>query len=135
MTPANAITAGVHHVGLTVSDLEAVKLFFIEALGFEQVGERPAYPAAFVSDGSFMITLWQAEDPANATRFDRRRNIGLHHLALRVSGGDSLDALHDRLAARKDVTVEFAPEHLGDTPTRHMMCRIPSDIRVEFIVA
>ncbi len=28
-----------------------------------------------------MITLGQAEDPGSATPFDRRRNLGLHHLA------------------------------------------------------
>jgi hypothetical protein len=48
-------------------------------------------------------------------------------------GGRGLDALHARLAARKDVEIEFAPEALGSGPTRHMMTRIPGNIRVEFI--
>lgn len=135
MTPANAITRGAHHIGLTVPDLDAAKTFFIEALNFEHVGEKPAYPAAFVSDGNLMITLWQAEDPASAVPFDRRRNIGLHHLALRVPGSEALDALHHRLTARGDVSLEFAPEQLGDSAVRHMMCRIPGNIRLEFIAA
>ncbi len=84
MTASSARTAGVHHVGLNVPDLAAARAFFTEALHFRQVGERPEYPAVFVSDGEVMVTLWQAEDPASATPFDRRRNIGLHHLALRV---------------------------------------------------
>lgn len=128
-------TAGVHHVGLTVPDLDAARTFFTEALGFEPVGGKADYPAAFVSDGAVMITLWQAEDPANAAPFDRRRNVGLHHLALRVPDTDALDALHSTLAARRDVSMEFAPEQLGDTPLRHMMCCIPGNIRVEFITA
>jgi len=78
-----------------------------------------------------MITLWRAKDPANANPFDRHHGIGLHHLALQVSG--SLDALHERLAGRDDVVVEFAPEPLGGGPARHMMCAIPGGIRVEFI--
>lgn len=130
-----AKTHGTHHVGLTVPDLDAAKIFFIDGLGFEQVGENPAYPAVFVSDGRVMITLWQVEDPANAVAFDRRRNIGLHHLALSVADAASLDALHGELSARRDVAMEFAPEPLGDTPLRHMICRGLGGIRLEFIAA
>ena len=101
-------------------------------LGFEKVGEVPDYPAAFVSDGAVMITLWQAERGEAATPFDRRANLGLHHLALTV-GSAGLDALHERLAARKDVEIEFPPEPLGGGATRHLMARIPGRIRVEFI--
>lgn len=126
-------THGVHHVGLTVADLATAKGFFLETLGFRQVGEVPGYPAAFVSDGTTMITLWQAEDPATATPFDRRRHLGLHHLALRVENGEALEALHQRLKATSGVTMEFAPEPLGGGPTRHMMCSMPGGIRLEFI--
>lgn len=128
-----AKTQGAHHVGLSVPDLDATTAFFLDALGYEQVGGSPAYPAAFVSDGTVMITLWQIDNPADAVAFDRRRNIGLHHLALRVADHDALQALHGELAARGDVKLEFPPEPLGDTPLRHMMCRIPGDIRIEFI--
>lgn len=135
MTDHTAVTKGAHHVGLTVPDVEAARAFFIEALGYQQVGGAPEYPAVFVSDGVVLITLWQAEDPSNAVAFDRRRNIGLHHLALRVAGDDALDALHERLAARPDVRMEFAPEQLGDLTVRHMICGIPGNIRLEFIAA
>ena len=125
-------TAGAHHVGLTIPDLTAAVDFFRDGLGFDVVGEVPEYPAAFLSDGAVMITLWQAENGEDATSFDRRRNLGLHHLALTVRPG-ALDDLHKRLAAREDVRVEFAPESLGGGPTRHMMTRIVGGIRVEFI--
>lgn len=132
MSETNAITRGTHHVGLTVPDLAAAQSFFTDALGFSVVGEMPDYPAVFVTDGTTMITLWQAADPATATPFDRRRNLGLHHIAFRV--GD-VDGLHRDLAARDDVSIEFAPEGLGDSGIRHMMCRIPGNLRVEFIAA
>jgi catechol 2,3-dioxygenase-like lactoylglutathione lyase family enzyme len=133
MTAANERwTAGAHHVGLTVPDLQAALGFFTEGLGYEQVGEVPDYPAAFVSDGATMVTLWQAESRDAAQPFDRRRHLGLHHLAIRVADG-GLDALHARLAARDDVEIEFAPEALGGGATRHMMTRIPGGLRVEFI--
>lgn len=130
MTTPTPRTAGVHHAGLTVPDLPAARAFFEEALGFACVGEVPDYPACFVSDGQVMITLWQAAEPASATPFDRRGNIGLHHLAL---AAPELDALHAVLTERDDVEIEFAPEPLGNGPTRHMMCAIPGGIRVEFI--
>ena len=130
-----AITRGAHHIGLTVPDLPKARGFFVDTLGFSQVGEVPDYPAVFLTDGTIMITLWQAENPASAVPFDRRNVIGLHHLALNVAGAYALDALHDKLKASDGVDVEFAPEPLGGGPTRHMMCAIPGGIRVEFIAA
>ena len=124
------VTRGVHHAGLTVPDLPATQAFFIEGLGFELVGEKPDYPAVFLSDGTTMITLWQAENPTAATAFDRRGNIGLHHLAFAVA---DLGAVQQRLADWPDVVIEFEPESLGGGPTHHMMCAIPGGIRVEFI--
>jgi len=129
----NAITQGVHHVGVTVPDLAETRVFFMDTLGFTQVGEVPDYPAVFLTDGTIMITLWQAADPASAVPFDRKNVIGLHHLALQVGGNGSLDDVHTRLQATENVTVEFAPESLGGGPTKHMMCTIPGGIRVEFI--
>ncbi len=60
MTSPAARTQGIHHAGLTVPDLAATRTFFEEVLGFEARGEKPDYPAVFLSDGSVMITLWQA---------------------------------------------------------------------------
>lgn len=127
------VTQGAHHIGLTVPNIEATGSFFRDVLGFNQVGEKPDYPAVFLSDGTIMITLWQVADPSNAASFDRRNVIGLHHLALKVKGREALDTLHADLAAHDDVEVEFAPEPLGGGPTTHMMCAIPGGVRVEFI--
>ena len=129
-----AVTNGVHHIGLTVPNLEKTQTFFLETLGFEQVGEVPDYPAVFLSDGSIMLTLWQATDPASAVPFDRKNVIGLHHLAFSV-GTDTLDVLYERLNGTTDVSIEFAPEPLGELPVRHMMCNVPGGIRVEFLAS
>jgi catechol 2,3-dioxygenase-like lactoylglutathione lyase family enzyme len=133
MSASTPATRGVHHVGLTVPDLAAARGFFVDTLGFAQVGERPDYPAVFVSDGTVMITLWQAVDPERAVAFDRKNVIGLHHLALLVESQQALDALHARLAASAGVHIEFAPEPLRGGPVRHMMCAIPGGVRIEFI--
>lgn len=133
MTRTIPTTSGVHHVGLTVPRLDDARRFFEEALGFETIGGVADYPSAFLSDGTVMLTLWQAADPERAVAFDRRNNVGLHHLSLAVHPDRDLDGLYRALAARADVQIEFAPEALGDGPTRHMMCAIPGDLRLELI--
>lgn len=128
-----AITQGVHHIGLTVPDLGKTAAFFTQTLGFEQVGEKPDYPAIFVSDGTVMITLWQAADPATAVAFDRKNVVGLHHMALKVESPEALQALHGKLKNTDGVEIEFAPEPLRDGPVQHMMTTIPGGVRIEFI--
>ncbi len=132
MTRFHPLTQGLHHLGLTVPDVSGTAAFFIEHLNFRVVGERPDYPAVFVSDGTIMLTLWQASDPSSAIAFDRRRNIGLHHFALKVADTDALEDLYLHFSQLDCVTIEFAPEALGKLPARHMMCRIPGGLRVEF---
>ncbi|MFK8184446.1 MAG: VOC family protein [Phormidesmis sp.] len=128
-----AITQGAHHIGLTVPSIAATRDFFVNVLEFNQVGEVPDYPAYFVSDGTVLITLWQATEPASATPFDRKNNIGLHHFALKVDGLATLNALHDTLTKTEGVMIEFAPEPIGSGPTQHMIFSIPGGIRMELV--
>lgn len=128
-----ATTKGVHHIGLTVPDLMTTRNFFVDTLGFKQVGEIPDYPAVFISDGTVMLTLWRANHPEQATTFDRKNIIGLHHFALKVENLATLKALHQTLIDTPNVEIEFAPEPLGKGSTHQMMCYIPGGIRMEFI--
>ena len=127
------VTHGVHHIGLTVPDLDASNSFFKNTLDYEQIGEVPDYPAVFLTDGTTMLTLWQAENPDSAVAFDRKNVIGLHHFALGLENHAALDSLYEKLKTADDVTIEFAPEPLGAGQVRHMMTKIPGGIRVEFI--
>lgn len=131
MTPA---TSGVDHVGLAVKDLKASAAFFIDVLHFEKLGEKPDYPAVFVTDGHVKITLWQVAHPQEAAAFNREQNVGLHHLAFKLESFDQLNTLYEKLKTIENVFVEFAPEFLGGGPSRHMMIYEPSGIRIEFIV-
>lgn len=129
----STLTHGVHHVGLAVPDLDGAVRFFIEALGWEIVGGRPDYPAVFVSDGSVTVTLWRVADPENAIAFDRRANIGLHHLALAVRDESTLTTVYERVRHHPGVETEFAAEpNRPGSSTRHFICAMPGGIRVEF---
>jgi len=124
---------GIDHVGLTVTDLAASERFFVGELGFEKVGGDAEYPSVFLSNGAILVTLWRANEPDLAVPFDRKQNVGLHHLAFAVASFSALDALHTRLQHAAGVRIEFAPELLGGGPARHMMIREPSGNRLEFI--
>jgi|GEM_PF-170022 len=126
------VTRGLNHLGLTVRDLEASVAFFVDVLGWRVVGGYPDYPSQFVTDGHIFVTLWQANDPQAAVAFDRKNNIGLHHLALTVVSLEALHELHSRMLTAPGVEIEFAPELNGDGPTVHMMIAEPSGNRIEF---
>ncbi|KKC25689.1 VOC family protein [Sphingomonas sp. SRS2] len=127
------LTRGVHHIGLTVPDLDQARAFFCGLLGFDEVGGVPAYPAIFVSDGAILITLWRAADPPTARAFDRRANIGLHHLSLAVADDAALDALWARASIYPEVVIDAAPGPIRQgSATRHFLLFIPGGIRIEF---
>ncbi|MEP2988172.1 MAG: VOC family protein [Parasphingorhabdus sp.] len=129
-----SLTTGVHHVGLSLSDIEAAKEFFTVGLGYEHVGSVPDYPAHFVSDGSTLITLWQVGDPSTAHSFDRKNNVGLHHLAIGVADEGALSEVYNRVSKWPSAEIEFDPCPIREgSATRHFMCSIPGGARVEFV--
>jgi catechol 2,3-dioxygenase-like lactoylglutathione lyase family enzyme len=125
-------TFGVDHIGLSIRDLESTRKFFCDCLGWRVVGERSDYPAVFLSDGYGIVTPWQVESPSKAIAFDRRANVGLHHLALAVVDRAGLDALHRRVSSWPGVIVEFGPQMSGSGPKIHFILREPSGVRIEF---
>ena len=129
----DALTHGVHHVGLAVRDLDEATSFFCGTLGFKEVGRNDVYPAVFVSDGGVTLTIWRVSDPQNAVAFNRKTNIGLHHLALAVADQVALATVYERVRSHPGVVVEFAPEPvLAGSTTHHFICAIPGGIRIEF---
>ena len=131
-TDIRPLTTGFNHLGLSVLYLDKSTRFFTETLGWKLSGEDPDYPASFLTDGEMFLTLWQVSDPATAIKFDRKNNVGLHHLAISVPGFDELDALYEKVRQVEGVVIEFAPELAYGGPTKHMMIREPSGNRLEF---
>jgi catechol 2,3-dioxygenase-like lactoylglutathione lyase family enzyme len=128
-----AITKGINHLGLAVLNLEQTAKFFVDGLGWSESGRDPTYPRTAVSDGHVRLTLWQVDHSKPIVAFDRRRNVGLHHLALEVRSEADLNSIAERLSAYAGATIEFGPELVGGGPRKHMMCYEPGGLRVEFI--
>ncbi len=128
------VTEGINHLGLAVKDLDRSVAFFTGTLGWRTAGGDPDYPAVFVTDGNAFVTLWQVTDPATVVEFNRKNNVGLHHLAFTVKSLKALHELHQKFLAVEGVRIEFAPEFMGQGPTTHMMIREPSGNRLEFVV-
>ncbi len=128
-----AVTNGLNHLGLAVHDLKQTTSFFVDLLGWTESGYDESYPRTSVTDGVVRLTLWQVDLSLNNEAFDRRKNIGLHHLALEVGSEQQLNQICMALKQRSEVEIEFEPELVGGGPRKHMMCYEPGGIRIEFI--
>ena len=128
-----AHTNGINHTGLTVRDLAQTTAFFVDVLGWNVTAQDPAYPRNTVTDGSARLTLWQADLTGGIAAFDRRRNVGLHHIAFTVESEARLMALADTVAAYPGCEVEFMPEFMGTGPRKHMIFAEPGGLRVELV--
>ncbi len=126
-------TQGINHLGLAVKNLDESKRFFTEILGWEESGYDGSYPRTAVSDGAARLTLWQIDHSLPIEEFNRRKNIGLHHLALEVSSEAMLNEIYQKVSNYPGATIDFSPELVGSGPRKHMMCNEPGGIRIEFI--
>jgi len=101
---------GIHHLGLTVRDVDASAAWYQEVLGFRLAGEFDAPGGArrkvfLRHDGlNARLGLTQHRD-ARQDAFDETR-AGLDHLAFAVSSRAELDAWAARLA---DAAVAHSP--------------------------
>ena len=122
---------GIHHLGLSVSNLVESCSFFCDLLGWKQTRKLDDYPAIFVSNGITTFTLWQTKK--DSISFSRTNNVGLHHVALQLDSQQEMASLYRALEEADSVVIEFSPEPLRGGPAQHMMCIEPSGIRIEFI--
>jgi glyoxylase I family protein len=81
----------VHHVRLTVADVQRAYEFYTGLLGFQMAMELP--PGVLLSNGHVVLGLFPAPDASRALsgdRFDENR-VGLDHLSFSVGSRDDLD--------------------------------------------
>jgi catechol 2,3-dioxygenase-like lactoylglutathione lyase family enzyme len=120
-----------HHLGLTSRDIEKTVAFFVDNFGFEKIGGKPEYPSIFIRKGEVMLTVWQVHD--KDALFDRRKQLGLHHVAFEISQDENLDKLYENLRSKPGVEIEFAPVARSAGTLRHMRLFEPGGCRLEFV--
>lgn len=88
----NRINVGsVHHLRLTVADVERARSFYTGVLGFDVLMELP--PGVLLHNGQFLLGLGLApHDGADSSgdRFDENR-VGLDHLSFGVESRQDLE--------------------------------------------
>ena len=126
-------TKGINHLGLSVKNLDQTVLFFVDCLGWEELGRDDSYPRSAVSDGTVRLTLWEVDHNLSINEFHFRKNVGLHHFALEVDSEQSLNEIAESVKNYPGVNIEFMPELLGTGPRKHMIFNEPGGIRIEFI--
>ena len=85
-------TGGVHHLTLTVTNVDRACTFYTKLLGFQPIAEFG--PRVLLSNGSFILALGPAPEPQRAIRddcFDENR-VGLDHISLSVGSRADLEA-------------------------------------------
>lgn len=119
----------LHHLSVTVTDLDGAADFYRRVLGLDEVGTRqgPTWRKAILAADGFLLSLTAHDTTAAGDRFDEAR-VGLDHLAIGCDRRDDLDAwlAHvDGLGIeRSDVT---------QAPHAHLFtCRDPDGTPVEF---
>jgi glyoxylase I family protein len=84
-------TEAVHHLRLTVTNVDRSREFYTDILGFKVVKELPS--VVMLSNGSVMVALGTSPHPDRAItgdRFDENR-VGLDHLSFSVSSRNELE--------------------------------------------
>jgi glyoxylase I family protein len=99
--------SGIHHVGLTVRDVDVSAAWYEEVLGFRRAGEFTAPDGAcrkvFLRHDGLQARLGLTQHRhGSQDAFDESR-AGLDHLSFTVTDREDLDAWAARLAAAKVV--------------------------------
>jgi glyoxylase I family protein len=125
--------AAIHHVGITVTDIERSLPWYSELFGLAKLMEEP-HPdgTGYVivlgkPDWSMCIGL-HAHPTSDRERFSEART-GLDHVSFLVSGRAELDAWQSRLS---ELGVEHSPVNDQDSYSA-LVFRDPDNIQLEFI--
>src|ERR671911_2014432 len=132
--PMPIATGPVHHLRLTVSDVERSQAFYTEVLGFQHVMDLPS--GVFLSNGAVGLGIGPSPDPSRAPRDDRfdEARIGLDHLSLAVASRDELERARQLLDEREVPHGEITD--LGDAFGLYILAfRDPDNIQLELTAA
>ena len=127
---------GIHHVGLTVSDVEASEDWYRRVLGLERVFVEDhhggsGYTVVVNRPGTALHLGLDHHETHEGERFAEHRT-GLDHLAVHVADRDELDAWAAHLEA---LGVAYSPitDRSEPFPYATLVFRDPDNIQLELI--
>jgi catechol 2,3-dioxygenase-like lactoylglutathione lyase family enzyme len=146
VTDTFSATARLTHLGLCVADLERSLRFYIDGMGFEEIGrmftdepdsgkilevDGAAVELVYLTRDGFRIELIDFRSPGVETTEPRRpvNRVGLTHLAFRV---DDLDAWCERIRGAGGTVLDHTASRFA-TGNRGIMVVDPDGTRVELI--
>jgi glyoxylase I family protein len=106
--------SAIHHITLTVSDVQRSQAFYEALLGFQKIADYGL--RAVMAKGNVMLVLGPPPEPAQAVAGDRfnPNRIGLDHLSFTVESREALEQAKQLLEERgvehkyiKDLGAEF----------------------------
>ena len=125
---------GVHHLGLTVSDVERSAGWYEDVLGFRRVGAlgdgTTERRKVFLRHPGLAVRLGLVEHDASSGRPFDETEAGLDHLAFAVPSHDALARWAERL---RDLGVAFSPiaASLSIPGAAVLVFRDPDNIQLE----
>jgi glyoxylase I family protein len=103
----------IHHLGLTVRDVDASAAWYVDVLDFQRVGEFEAADGArrkvFLRHDGLSARLGLTQHRGGGPDVFDETRVGLDHLAFAVADRAELDAWATRLAAAGVVHSAVAP--------------------------
>lgn len=127
---------GIHHIGLTVADIEASEVWYTRVLGLTRAFIEPHHKGTGQAvvlhrPGSPLFLGLDKHDANQREPFDECRT-GLDHLAIHVADRADLDAWVDHLD-RQGVQHDGITECTEPFPCAVLVLRDPDNIQLELI--
>lgn len=127
--------SGFHHLGLTVTDLQASERWYCDVLGFEVhaeiEGERFQRTRLRHPDAGITITLTR-HDAGSGDEFTELRT-GLDHVALGVPSVAHVTAWHERIEAAGATSSEIKTTRTSFGTGAMITLRDPDGIQLEIV--
>lgn len=125
--PPPAVT-GLHHIAVTVRDVDASARWYGEVFGLEPVLDRRSDDGdvSILGNGSMLLGLQRHPGSEDGGGFDHRR-IGLDHVAIGCADDAAIDAWADRLRA---LEVAYTGPETSAFGT-HLNLRDPDGVAIE----
>ena len=125
--------SGIHHVSVTVTDIERSVLWYCEVLGLTKLMEEP-HPdgtgyAVVLGKPDWSMCVGLHVHPTNEKERFSETRTGLDHVGFMVSGHADLEAWESRLT---ELRVEHSPNNDREGYSV-LVFRDPDNVQLEFI--